>query len=76
MPLYEYSCEDCKTEFEELVAVGTERVPCPTCGGMNVRRRVSVCGFSVGGRMTTTAGGSCSGCSATSCSTCGTSGRR
>lgn len=77
MPLYEFHCDDCGSDFEDLVPYGTQALPCPACGGGRVKRRVSVCGFSVGGRMTTTASSpSCTGCSATSCSTCGTATRR
>ncbi len=73
MPLYEFRCEDCQKDFEELVRTGTETMPCPTCGGEHVHRLISRVAFSSGGKMTTTASSSsnCSGCSSGSCSGCG-----
>jgi putative FmdB family regulatory protein len=32
MPIYEYTCEDCKTTYERLVRSSNERVACPKCG--------------------------------------------
>jgi len=32
MPIYEYTCEDCKTTYERLVRSSSERVACPKCG--------------------------------------------
>lgn len=32
MPIYEYVCAHCETEFEEFVDVGTEEYECPECG--------------------------------------------
>lgn len=34
MPIYEYSCQDCKQIFEEWQKDYEERdIPCPVCGG-------------------------------------------
>jgi putative FmdB family regulatory protein len=41
MPIYEFECEDCGAEFDELVAAGTERSTCPECGSERTRRRFS-----------------------------------
>lgn len=41
MPLYEYSCESCETEFEFLVR-GSEQPECPRCGGSSLQRLLSV----------------------------------
>jgi putative FmdB family regulatory protein len=72
MPIYEFRCEDCAKDFEELVRSGTETLPCPTCGGGKVHRLVSKVAFSSGGKMTTTASSSgCGSCSSSSCSGCG-----
>jgi len=52
MPLYEYHCENCETEFEELVSLGTpeEDIACPACGQHRARRLLSVfCGQTRGG---------------------------
>lgn len=44
MPMYEFQCEKCEAEFEELVASGAEAraVSCPNCGAAGAKRRVSV----------------------------------
>ena len=41
MPIYEFECEGCEARFDELVAAGTERHPCPACGRRDARRRLS-----------------------------------
>ncbi len=40
MPLYEYHCEKCEEEFEELVSspARADEVVCPRCGSPEVRR--------------------------------------
>ncbi|MGH9815609.1 MAG: FmdB family zinc ribbon protein [Candidatus Acidiferrales bacterium] len=32
MPIYEYLCEECQTEYEKLVLSKAEKVSCPKCG--------------------------------------------
>lgn len=71
MPIYEFHCDSCNKDFEELVPIGTESIPCPSCASKEVRRRVSICAFSSSGRMLTTASSSsCAGCTAATCSSC------
>ncbi|MDO4568925.1 MAG: zinc ribbon domain-containing protein [Planctomycetia bacterium] len=41
MPIYEYKCENCNTEFEELVR-GAEIPKCPKCGFASPQRKLSV----------------------------------
>ncbi|WP_129630709.1 FmdB family zinc ribbon protein [Candidatus Oscillochloris fontis] len=44
MPLYEYQCPDCESRFERLVR-STESAPkvvCPTCGGDQAERILSM----------------------------------
>jgi putative FmdB family regulatory protein len=46
MPIYEYTCEDCQTEFEKFVrsmATAAE-VKCPACGGTHVKKGWSLFG--------------------------------
>jgi putative FmdB family regulatory protein len=37
MPLYDFSCDDCATTFEELARPG-EAPPCPSCGSSSTQR--------------------------------------
>jgi putative FmdB family regulatory protein len=41
MPLYEYACQECGHQFEELVRDG-ERVECPACHAEKLERLLSV----------------------------------
>jgi putative FmdB family regulatory protein len=41
MPLYEYACDDCQSEFELLIR-GDERPTCPSCGGERLEKQWSV----------------------------------
>ena len=40
MPLYEYSCRDCASEFELLIR-GREQPLCPTCHGDRLEKLLS-----------------------------------
>jgi len=42
MPLYEYSCKDCSTEFETLVFSSEEKVECPKCESESVEKQMSI----------------------------------
>ncbi len=77
MPIYEYRCERCDTEFEEIVASSDENPVCPACGCSDTRKLMSCCchggggsdgesgaGYSGGG------GGGCAGCSGGNCASC------
>lgn len=45
MPIYEYSCKDCKQLFEDWQKDYEEReIPCPVCGG-NASRLISSTSF-------------------------------
>jgi putative FmdB family regulatory protein len=48
VPVYEYTCKSCKTDFEKLVKSMTtsESVKCPKCGSNQTTRSLSV--FAVG----------------------------
>ena len=41
MPIYEYTCGDCRKDFELLVRSGEEPA-CPDCGQSSLTRRLSV----------------------------------
>ncbi|THB70103.1 MAG: zinc ribbon domain-containing protein [Desulfovibrio sp.] len=75
MPIYEYRCEECGKEFEEIV-FGDDPVPCPSCNSANTNKLMSCCRFkSEGGGSTSTSSSgsssSCAGCSGGNCATCG-----
>jgi putative FmdB family regulatory protein len=38
MPIYEFRCTECGTEFEELAKAGSRAAVCPSCGSERVRR--------------------------------------
>ena len=70
MPIYEYTCEQCQTEFEMLVFDRSAAVACPACEGQQVKKKFSVFGMKSGGNFTPSAGSGCSSCGSHSCSTC------
>lgn len=63
MPIYEYSCKQCGTAFEELVW-GEATPPCPSCESTEVEKQLSRFAVGSGGQNPTQVG-------AGSCGTCG-----
>jgi len=57
MPIYEYRCTDCTSDFEALVRsmTSTDTVRCPQCGSSHVKKAISLVGATAGAK--TTAGG-------------------
>ena len=47
MPLFEYVCNDCGTEFEKIVPTSTSEVECRSCQSVKVEKQLSV--FAVAG---------------------------
>lgn len=41
MPIYEFTCDDCGQEFEQLIASMGDKAPCPNCESKNVSRKFS-----------------------------------
>jgi len=70
MPLYEYTCNKCGEEFEELVTGSDNNISCPRCGTKDIKKKFSLFGMSGVQRPVTSAGSGCSSCSASSCKTC------
>ena len=76
MPIYEYVCGDCGSNFElrRSYSVADDPAGCPSCTSGEGRRKLSLfASFSKSsdGAMTSVAGGGgCSGCAGTSCATC------
>ncbi len=73
MPIYEYECRSCTHNFEALVRSQREHeVRCPDCGGAELRRLMSVFGFTGAGIRSSashdTSG--CDGCAAGNCASC------
>lgn len=69
MPIYEYTCKDCETQFEKFVRSMTSavEVKCPHCGGMHVKK-----GWSVFGTGSAGTGLNLSASAASNCSPAGT----
>jgi len=70
MPLHEYQCRACGSQFEELVRSGEDACPacpaCPACGGTDVIKLISaasLCGIESGGEgFPSSMGGPSGGC--------------
>lgn len=73
MPLYEYACLGCHTQFDALRSIKDADAPiaCPSCEGMETRRMLSLFFAHSDGRTITQSAPSCSACSTHACSTCG-----
>ncbi|MCX7708007.1 MAG: zinc ribbon domain-containing protein [Anaerolineae bacterium] len=63
MPIYEYHCENCASDFELFVRsmFSQETVACPECGSQHVKKAISLFGSVSGGR-TRSAGSSAQAC--------------
>ena len=76
MPIYEFVCRPCDEVFEVLFRSFAEKkkVTCPSCGGDDVAKKISVFGTRTAaeaGSFSSSAGGSgCGSCSASSCKGC------
>ncbi|MFH2011292.1 MAG: zinc ribbon domain-containing protein [Pseudomonadota bacterium] len=71
MPIYEYKCDLCGEEFEELVLCSSPEVNCPKCKKPKVTKLMSSCSFKSGGNFSSSAGDSgCGTCSSNNCSSC------
>ncbi len=74
MPIYEFCCNKCGEEFEELVMGSNPEIKCPKCGSTDVTKKMSSFAFKSGYKFVPSGGkggGSCSGCTSTNCSSCG-----
>jgi len=75
MPIYEYTCLDCKKEFEVIRPMSQADAPvaCTACGKEHVKRKLALVTAMSGGRAVSGASGgtSCGSCSGGHCSTCG-----
>ena len=49
MPIYEFECEKCGEQFEEMVGVNEDAPPCEACGAEQVHRLISRSSFQLKG---------------------------
>lgn len=80
MPIFEYVCNACGKEFEEIV-LGGEDPACPHCKSADTTKLISRAQFRTGGpivagspsssAITSRGKSGCAGCSGGNCSTCG-----
>ena len=68
MPIYEFHCDACGADFEELFRSSSEKrkMVCPKCSSAKVHKKMS--SFAMGGG--SGGGGGCGGCSRSSCAGC------
>ena len=41
MPIYEYTCQSCQSEFELLIGPSSGKPGCPDCGSKKVQKKFS-----------------------------------
>ncbi len=77
MPIFEYKCENCQYNFEELIfSSQKEEVRCPKCYSDNLKRLISIFGLggekggNFGSTELTGSSSGCGGCSASTCNGC------
>lgn len=65
MPLYEYVCEECGQEFEQLVRLGNadSAIACPTCSSIKVRKKLSTFATKARGEAISFSTGAATSCS-------------
>lgn len=65
MPIYEYTCQECREKFERLVKTmdGKTNPACPSCGSKKTERAMSVFAVSEGQSKSPP----CSGCCGRAC---------
>jgi len=59
MPLYEFKCEDCGKQYEELVINSDAPVKCPKCGSEKTRKLVSTFSMAMPATMPPCSTGGC-----------------
>ncbi|NQT35546.1 zinc ribbon domain-containing protein [bacterium] len=79
MPTYDFICQTCDKNFDDLVPFDwrSAGVKCPVCSSTDVEKMVSRVMFATAGKVAATSGpngeslgSACSSCSSTNCSTC------
>jgi putative FmdB family regulatory protein len=67
MPIYEYICEDCKSQFEKIVINKQEAISCPHCSSKKATIQLSVFAAATGNGGSKSSGGSSSGGGSSCC---------
>jgi putative FmdB family regulatory protein len=71
VPIYEFRCTECDQIFERLLTFDADEPACPSCGGDDVRRLISLIGGlgGLGGSESArpVAMGGCGGCGGGAC---------
>jgi putative FmdB family regulatory protein len=74
MPIYEYHCKACNTDFEKLVFGSNPEVSCEKCGSKKTEKLMSRFGMgkssSAPSPSSSSSGSSCGGCASSSCAGC------
>ena len=71
MPIYEYRCDRCEKEFEELVLGSNPEICCPKCQNTDVTKLLSTFSFKNDNNFSSSVGSSgCDTCSSSNCSSC------
>lgn len=69
MPIFEYRCRQCESEFEYLVMSAGQNIICPECTSSDLKKLFSL--FAVqGGNDQSSPASSCQSCSGKHCSSC------
>lgn len=74
MPIFEYACENCGTNFEKLVRRAGVEVSCPKCSSRDLQQQFSTFAARANG-MTREAAPRAGGCPSGMCATPGLCGR-
>jgi len=49
MPIYEYICDDCKSQFEKIVINRQQEISCPACSSKRATIQLSVFSSAIAG---------------------------
>jgi len=49
MPIYEYICDDCKSQFEKIVINRQQEISCPKCSSKKATIQLSVFSSAIAG---------------------------
>lgn len=73
MPIYEFRCDKCHRDFEEITGSDAQAPHCPNCGSEATHRLMSASARhrSSDGGYVPSSGGGCGGCTGGNCASCG-----